>query len=43
MIVLGTRDVDGGRYWNLLGGGVEGGETLEDCLAPKVQSLAGYS
>jgi hypothetical protein len=25
MIVLGACDVDGGRYWNLLGGGVETG------------------
>ena len=34
MIVLGACDVGGERYWNLLGGGVEPGETLEDCLVP---------
>jgi hypothetical protein len=32
MIVLGAGDFDGERYVNLLGGGVEPGETLEDCL-----------
>ena len=32
MIVLGACDAGGERYWNLLGGGVEPGETLEDCL-----------
>jgi 8-oxo-dGTP diphosphatase len=36
MIVLGAWDGDGERYWNLLGGGVEPGETLEDCLAREV-------
>ena len=36
MIVLGACDIDGERYWNLLGGGVEPGETLEDCLAREV-------
>lgn len=36
MIVLGASDVDGGRYWNPLGGGVEPGETLEDCLVREV-------
>jgi hypothetical protein len=34
MIVLGACDAGGERYWNLLGGGVEPGETLEDCLGP---------
>jgi hypothetical protein len=36
MIVLGGCDVGGERYWNLLGGGVEPGETLEDCLVREV-------
>lgn len=36
MIVLGACDGDGQRYWNLLGGGVEPGETLEDCLVREV-------
>jgi len=36
MIVLGACDDDGERYWNLLGGGVEPGETLEDCLIREV-------
>lgn len=36
MIVLGSGDFDGGRHWNLLGGGVEPGETLEDCLIREV-------
>ena len=36
MIVLGGGDFDGERYLNLLGGGVEPGETLEDCLAREV-------
>jgi 8-oxo-dGTP diphosphatase len=36
MIVLGACDVDGERYWNLLGGGIEPGETLEDCLVREV-------
>jgi NADH pyrophosphatase NudC (nudix superfamily) len=36
MIVLGACDGDGERYWNLLGGGVEPGETLEDCLVREV-------
>jgi 8-oxo-dGTP pyrophosphatase MutT (NUDIX family) len=36
MIVLGACDVDGERYWNLLGGGVEPGGTLEDCLVREV-------
>jgi NUDIX domain len=36
MIVLGGSDGDGERYWNLLGGGVEPGETLEDCLVREV-------
>lgn len=35
-IVLGGCDDDGRRYWNLPGGGVEPGETLEDCLAREV-------
>ena len=37
MIVLGACNVDGQRYWNLLGGGVEPGETLEDCLVREVR------
>ena len=36
MIVLGVGDANGERYWNLLGGGVEPGESLEDCLAREV-------
>ncbi len=36
LIVLGGYDGVGGRYWNLLGGGVESGETLEDCLVREV-------
>jgi ADP-ribose pyrophosphatase YjhB (NUDIX family) len=36
MIVLGGCDAGGGRYWNLLGGGIEDGETLEDCLVREV-------
>jgi NUDIX domain len=36
MIVLGACDVDGERYWNLLGGGVEPGETLDGCLVREV-------
>jgi 8-oxo-dGTP diphosphatase len=36
MIVLGAYDHAGGREWNLLGGGVEPGETLEDCLVREV-------
>jgi NADH pyrophosphatase NudC (nudix superfamily) len=36
MIVLGACDVDGERYLNLLGGGVEPGEALEDCLVREV-------
>jgi len=36
LIVLGGSDIDGGRYVNLLGGGVEPGETLEDCLIREV-------
>jgi hypothetical protein len=36
MIVLGACGADGGRYWNLLGGGVEPGETLEACLVREV-------
>src|SRR5215471_8509935 len=36
MIVLGACDVDGERYWTLLGGGVEPGETLEGCLVREV-------
>ena len=36
MIILGACDADGERYWNLLGGGVEPGETLEDCLVREV-------
>lgn len=37
MIVLGScDDGSGGQYWNLLGGGVEQGETLEDCLVREV-------
>ena len=36
MIVLGAGEFDGRRYLNLLGGGVEPGETLEDCLAREV-------
>jgi NAD+ diphosphatase len=36
MIVLGACDAGGERYWNLLGGGVEPGETLEDCLVREV-------
>jgi hypothetical protein len=35
-IVLGAHDLDGERYWNLLGGGVEPGEALEDCLVREV-------
>ena len=35
-IVLGVGDFDGGRYVNLLGGGVEPAETLEDCLVREV-------
>ena len=35
-IVLGASDNEGGRSWNLLGGGVEPGETLEDCLVREV-------
>jgi 8-oxo-dGTP pyrophosphatase MutT (NUDIX family) len=38
LIVLGACDGDGDgeRDWNLLGGGVEPGETLEDCLVREV-------
>jgi 8-oxo-dGTP pyrophosphatase MutT (NUDIX family) len=36
MIILGGCDAGGQRYWNLLGGGAEPGETLEDCLAREV-------
>jgi 8-oxo-dGTP diphosphatase len=36
MIVLGGCEFRGERYWNLLGGGVEPGETLEDCLVREV-------
>jgi 8-oxo-dGTP diphosphatase len=36
LIVLGACDSHDGRYWNLLGGGVEQGETLEDCLVREV-------
>lgn len=37
MIILGGSD-DGGEWsWNLLGGGVEPGETLEDCLVREVR------
>lgn len=36
MIVLGGGYDEGRRYWNLLGGGVEPGETLEDCLIREV-------
>jgi ADP-ribose pyrophosphatase YjhB (NUDIX family) len=36
LIVLGGCGVGGERYWNLLGGGVEAGETLEDCLVREV-------
>jgi NADH pyrophosphatase NudC (nudix superfamily) len=35
MIFLGACDDNGERYWNLLGG-VEPGETLEDCLIREV-------
>ena len=34
MIVLGACDADGERYWNLLGGGVEPGETLGGLPGP---------
>jgi NADH pyrophosphatase NudC (nudix superfamily) len=36
MIVLGAGEFEGRRYVNLLGGGVEPGETLEDCLVREV-------
>jgi 8-oxo-dGTP pyrophosphatase MutT (NUDIX family) len=36
MIVLGASDFDGEQYCNVLGGGVEPGETLEDCLVREV-------
>jgi 8-oxo-dGTP pyrophosphatase MutT (NUDIX family) len=36
MIVLGAFGARGERYRNLLGGGVEPGETLEGCLAREV-------
>ena len=36
MIVPGACDANGERYRNLLGGGVEPGETLEDCLVREV-------
>jgi 8-oxo-dGTP pyrophosphatase MutT (NUDIX family) len=36
LIVLGACDVGGAPYWNLLGGGVEPGETLEGCLIREV-------
>jgi hypothetical protein len=32
LIVAGACDAGGARYWNLSGGGVEPGETLQDCL-----------
>jgi hypothetical protein len=35
MIVLGGCDTDGGRYLNLLGGGVEPGESLEGRHHPR--------
>src|SRR6202035_1464252 len=41
MIVLGAWGGDGERYWNLLGGGVEPGETLEDCLVREVLPAPG--
>ena len=37
LIVLGACEADGEQYWNLLGGGVEPGETLEDCLVREVR------
>jgi 8-oxo-dGTP pyrophosphatase MutT (NUDIX family) len=36
LIVLGAGEFEGRRYVNLLGGGVEPGETLEDCLVREV-------
>jgi NADH pyrophosphatase NudC (nudix superfamily) len=36
LIVLGGSAGGGGRHLNLLGGGVEPGETLEDCLVREV-------
>jgi ADP-ribose pyrophosphatase YjhB (NUDIX family) len=36
MIVLGASGAPGQRHLNLLGGGVEHGETLEDCLVREV-------
>jgi len=37
LIVLGACEADGEQYWNLLGGGVEPCETLEDCLVREVR------
>ena len=37
LIVLGGCKADGEQYWNLLGGGVEPGETLEDGLVREVR------
>ena len=36
LVVLGAGEFEGRRYVNLLGGGVEPGETLEDCLVREV-------
>jgi 8-oxo-dGTP pyrophosphatase MutT (NUDIX family) len=36
LIVMGAYDDGGKPHWNLLGGGVEPGETLEDCLVREV-------
>ncbi|HEX4212475.1 MAG TPA: NUDIX hydrolase [Candidatus Dormibacteraeota bacterium] len=36
MIVLAGSEFAGRPHWNLLGGGVEPGETLEDCLVREV-------
>jgi hypothetical protein len=37
LIVLGACGANGEQYWNLLGGGVQSGETLEDCLVREVR------
>jgi len=41
--ILAVKEVDGGDWWAILGGGVDYGESLRDCLLREIKEEIGVS